>query len=117
MKQIVQQWEVIWLDLQPDVGAEKNGRRPVLVVSSDLSHGPLGICTVLPITSRKPGRRIYPVEACLPLGSCDLPVESIVMAQQIRTVSKERLQASCGVLKDESIRENVRKALRLHLSL
>jgi len=117
MEQNIRQWEVVWVDLHPAVGAEQTGRRPVLVVSSDRSHGPLGICTVLPITSRKPGRRIYPVEACLPVGACDLPAESIIMAQQIRTVSKERLQASCGIVLDEGIRDAVRKAMRLHLAL
>ena len=40
--------------------------RPVLVISETALNDILPVVNVLPLTSRKPGRRIYPNEALLP---------------------------------------------------
>jgi mRNA interferase MazF len=111
------QWQIHWVSLEPVQGSEQGGTRPVLVVSSEIVHGSLPVCTILPITTRKAGRRIYPVEVLLPEGTGGLSADSIVMAQQIRTLSKTRFIGLCGELDEMSLREAVRTAMRKHLSL
>jgi mRNA interferase MazF len=111
------QWQIHWVSLEPVQGPEQGGTRPVLVVSSEIVHGSLPVCTILPITTRKAGRRIYPVEVLLPAGTGGLSADSIVMAQQIRTMSKNRFIGLCGELAEMSLREAVRTAMRMHLSL
>ena len=50
------QWRVFRANLDPAVGSEQAGQRPVLVVSNEIMNEVLPIVTVLPLTSRKPGR-------------------------------------------------------------
>ncbi|MGH9339941.1 MAG: type II toxin-antitoxin system PemK/MazF family toxin [Acidobacteriota bacterium] len=44
------------------VGSEQAGTRPVLVISDQDFNQLMPVITVLPLTSRKPGRKIYPNE-------------------------------------------------------
>jgi mRNA interferase MazF len=58
----------------------------------------LPVVNVLPITSRKQNRHIYPNEALIPGGTAALDVESIILCYQIRTLDKQRLIKRLGVL-------------------
>ena len=84
------QWHIFQANLDPVTGSEQRGTRPVLVVSDEDFNQLMPVVTVLPLTSRKPGRQIYPNEVLLPKGTAGLPEDSIVMAHQIRTISKTR---------------------------
>src|SRR3990170_8446194 len=77
-------------------GSEQAGRRPAMVISNDSFNEVMPIVTVLPLTSLKPGRRIYPSEVLLSRGEANLPADSIVLAHQIRTISKTRLRNRYG---------------------
>lgn len=109
------QWGVFLADLNPTLGSEQRGTRPVLVVSSELFNQILPAITVLPLTSTK--RRIYPAEVPLPVGAAGQPQESIILAHQIRTIDKRRLQHCYGYLVDASLRLAVQDALKLRLDL
>ena len=111
------QWRVFRANLDPAAGSEQAGQRPVLVVSNEIMNEVLPIVTVLPLTSRKPGRRIYSTEVLLPAGVAGQPADSIVMAHQIRTISKRRLQVVYGHLADPALRKAIQVAMRLHLDL
>ena len=50
------------------------------------------VVTVLPITSLKKDRKVYPNEVMLKEGTGGLSHNSIVLAHQIRTISKQRLK-------------------------
>jgi mRNA interferase MazF len=111
------QWHLFRAYLDPVIGAEQAGERPVLIVSHEAINEALPIVTVLPLTARKPGRRIYSTEVLLEAGKAGQPQDSIVMAHQIRTISKQRLREPYGVLEDETLREQIRRAMRTHLDL
>ena len=111
------QWQLVRADLEPVRGSEQAGVRPVLIISAEASNRALPVVTVLAVTSLKGGRRIYSTEALLPAGAAGQPRESLVMAQQIRVLDKSRLLVSYGHLKDETVRDAVRAALRRYLDL
>ena len=117
MTQGALQWWVFRASLDPVMGSEQAGDRPVLIVSNEAINEALPIVTVLPLTRHKPGRRIYSTEVLLPPEAAGQPAASIVMAHQIRTISKGRLQAAYGELVDPGLREAVRVAMRLYLDL
>lgn len=71
--------------------------------------------TVLPLTTT--GRSRYPAEVILPAGSAGQPKDSIVLAHQVRTISKQRLGHAYGQLLDDDLRSAVRAALIEHLDL
>ncbi|MCX6384140.1 MAG: type II toxin-antitoxin system PemK/MazF family toxin [Actinobacteria bacterium] len=80
--------------------------------------------TILPITSLKPGRKIYPNEVLIEKDenkNTGLSIDSIIMAHQIRTVfrtvSKNRLKRNIGSIDGMEIMEEVNEALRIHLNL
>ena len=81
------QWAVIQANLNPAIGTEQKGTRPVLIVSSEDYNQTVPNVTVLPLTSTK--RHLYPSETLLPEGKAGQPLESIVMAHQIRSISKQ----------------------------
>ena len=111
------QWWVYRADLEPTRGSEQAGTRPVLVVSRDSFNQALPIVGVLPLTSARPGRRIYPTEVLLPAGAAGQPADSIVLAHQVRTLSTRRLGAAYGELRNPELRSAVRQALRVFLDL
>jgi mRNA interferase MazF len=111
------QWQALRAALDPALGSEQAGDRPVLIVSHESINIALPIVTVLPMTTHRPGRRVYSTEVLLPAGMAGQPQDSIVMAHQIRTISKERLRRSYGWLLDEDLREQIRAAMRVHLDL
>jgi mRNA interferase MazF len=81
------QYDVYLADLNPTIGREQRGKRPVLIISNNYENL-LDVVTILPITSLKRNRRVYPNEFLL---KTELEKPSIVLCQQIRTISKQRL--------------------------
>ena len=111
------QWQVVRVELDPTRGSEQAGERPALVVSRESINSALTVVAILPITTRRPGRRIHSTEVLLPAGTAGLPNESVVMAQQIRTISKERIGRTYGRLDEEGLQSAVRDAIRTYLDL
>jgi mRNA interferase MazF len=111
------QWRLFRAALDPAVGSEQAGTRPVLVVSREVINQALPIVAVLPLTTHRPRRRVYATEVLLPAGAAGQPEASIVMAHQVRTVSTRRLGEPYGELTDAKLRAAVREALRVFLDL
>ena len=59
----IPRWSVWLANLDPVIGSEQGKTRPVLVISQTALNDVLPVVNVLPVTSRKPYRRIYPNEA------------------------------------------------------
>ncbi len=110
-------WDLGWTDLDPSVGHEQAGRRPVLVLSNDAISRSIGLVAIVPLTTWKKGRRIYPTEVLLPPETTLLPAASLALCHQVRTVSARRLSPAEGRLEDEKLRADIERAVRLWLSL
>jgi len=111
----VSQWAIMEANLDPVAGAEQKGMRPVLIASNEEYNQVMPNVTVLPLTSTK--RRLYPSEVFLPQGKAGQPLDSIIMAHQIRTMSKQRLKGLLGYLEDPQLRDKVCAAIKEHLGL
>jgi mRNA interferase MazF len=111
------QWSVWLANLDPVVGSEQGRTRPIIVVSDSALNNILPVVNVIPITSRKPNRRIYPNEAVLPANTGGLTLDSIALCYQIRTLDKRRLTESFGVIDDEDLRQSILDALRFQLGI
>ena len=116
---MIRRGEIREVDLEPVRGAEANKRRPAIVVSNDAANATAsrlgrGVVTVVPVTSNVD--RVYPFQALLPAAATGLPRDSKAQAEQVRSVSVERIGERMGVI-PPSLMEQVEDALRLHLSL
>ncbi len=109
------QWAVFEANLDPVAGAEQKGMRPVLVVSNEEFNQAMPNITVLPLTATR--RRLYPSEILLPQGKAGQSLDSIVMAHQVRTISKQRLGRLLGCLEDAELRHEVHRAIKEHLDM
>jgi mRNA interferase MazF len=88
-----------WLD--PIVGREQGGRRPVLVVSSDNFNAlPHSLCVAVPLTRTN---RSLPMHVEIASGQAGLVLDSVIMCDQIRSISIERLQKRLGVVNDQTL--------------
>ena len=101
--------------LDPVVGNEIAKTRPVAVISNDKNNEFSGTVSVVPITSKNP-RKIYPFEVYLGKGTGNLPKNSKVKADQIRSLDKRRLVKMIGELGRTEIAA-IEKALTIHLEL
>ncbi len=107
----IERWSVWQANLDPVIGSEQGKTRPVLIISETTLNDILPVINVLPITSRKPSRRVYPNEALLPNGTAGLTADSLVLCYQVRTIDKRRLTRFYGNLISTALQEEILTAL------
>lgn len=115
----VRRWDVFWADLNPAVGSEQAGEaRPVIVVSNDGVNAHLDVVTVVSVTKLEGKRRkVYPFEVVLPAGAITPEHASIVMPQQVRSISKLRLLEKIGSVADAAQQTAIENRLLEHLGI
>ena len=80
--------DIYWADLEPVVGHEQGGRRPVLIISRTLFNDRSGTVVAIALTSVEP-RAGYPLT--LELRQTMLPKRTWAKISQVRTLSTQRL--------------------------
>ncbi len=114
MNKFILRGDLYYADLNPVVGSEQGGIRPVLVIQNDVGnkHSPTTI--VAAITS-KSGKAMLPTHCLLPTGS-GLDRDSVILLEQIRTIDKKRLKDCIGALRQEDMQE-IDRALAVSVGL
>ena len=101
---------MFYADLSPVVGSEQGGVRPVHMIQNDMgnTHSPTVIAAA--ITSQT-GKSKLPTH--IEIGSKDngLKSNSIVLAEQIRTIDKSRLKEKIGHIDDQEVIAKINNAL------
>jgi len=92
--------EVRWANLQPTIGNQQAGKRPVLILSENVFNQRSGTIIGVALTSQTPSAG-FPLT--LELESSELPKQSWVKISQIRTLSTKRIGKKLGVVRPEEI--------------
>jgi mRNA interferase MazF len=111
----IKRGEIYLATLDPALVKEISKTRPVLIVSNDKNNLFSGTVTILPISSQNL-EKVYPFEVFLPKGSGNLPKNSKVKTDQIRTIDKTRIIRHLGALTKDEV-NNIGKAIKIHLDL
>lgn len=114
-KRTIRRGDIYCADLAPVIGSEQGGIRPVLVIQNDIGnqHSPTIIAAV--ITGQLKSQYL-PTHILLSSAVCDLPQNSMVMLEQIRTLDRTRLHRYLGYVSSEKMIE-VDTALRISIGL
>ncbi|HOC77663.1 MAG TPA: type II toxin-antitoxin system PemK/MazF family toxin [Methanofastidiosum sp.] len=110
-------WRIFLANLDPVKGSEQGNTRPVLVISSEEINKLLPVVNVLPITSKKTDRKIYPNEVMLKKGFANIERDSIILCYQIRTLDKSRLIKEIGKIEEDSLKKKILDALSFQLEI
>lgn len=92
--------EIYWADLNPTIGREQTGLRPVLILSADVFNWKSGTVIAMAVTSQ-PQTAGFPLTFELPAQA--LTKRSWVKISQIRTLSTERLGSRLGRIDEEAL--------------
>ncbi len=97
MERTIKRGDIYYADLNPVIGSEQGGTRPVLIISNDIGNrfGPTVI--IVPITSRVHTKAKLPTHTVV-RNFEGLDKDSIILSEQIRTVDKQRLREYVGTL-------------------
>ena len=92
--------DIIWANLDPTLGHEQSGSRPVLILSQDVFNERSGTVIAVVLTSQKPSAS-FPLTYLL--SDSSLPKKSWVKISQIRVLSTQRLGKKIGTASDEEL--------------
>ncbi len=107
--------DIFYANLSPATGSEMDKLRPVLIVSNNANNHASTTITILPLTSKV--TRVYPFEVLINPEDSGLSKASKVQAQQIRTISKERIKSEVVGSLSAELMIAIDTALKLHLGL
>ena len=98
-KRKIRRGDIYYADLNPTVGSEHGGIRPILVLSNDIGnkYSPTVIAALISSQVKKSKKRKLPTHIHLPR-TCGLTLDSVVMMEQIRTLDRLRLREYIGHL-------------------
>ena len=98
----VRRGEIYYADLDPVVGSEQSGVRPVLILQNDTGNLH-SLTTIVAALTGNTGKARLPTHCRVGVRT-GLPRASVVLLEQIRTLDKRRLREYVGVLSEGDMR-------------
>lgn len=115
MEKTIKRGDIYYATLNPVVGSEQGGTRPVLIISNDTGNRHSPTVIIAPITSRIHTKAKLPTHTAVSNFN-GLDKNSIVLLEQIRTIDKQRLREYVGTLDRRYLLE-VNEALAISIGL
>jgi len=102
-------------DLDPVIGSEQGGERPVIVIQNDIGNKFSPTVIVAAITSHIDKGRL-PTHVELSVQKYGLLKKSVVLLEQLRTIDKSRLKFKIAEA-DDAVMHKIDEALKISLGL
>ena len=114
-KIIPKRGEIYLVNFDPTIGSEIKKTRPALIVQNDIANRYSSVTIVAALSSQF-DTSLYPTEVLIEPPEGGLGKRSVVLANQIRTIDKQRLIKKIGILKPETMHQ-VNHALAISVGL
>jgi len=113
----VMRGDVFYADLKQGIGSEQSGIRPVLIIQNDIGNANSPTTIVAAITSQISKPKL-PTHVLLPAHMGGIKRDSVILAEQVRTIDKRRLRDRIAHLNVNSQEmQQVAHALRISVGL
>ncbi len=112
----IKRGDMYYADLSPVIGSEQGGVRPVLIVQNDTGNKYSPTVIAAAITSQT-GKNKLPTHIQIGNSSGGLKSDSIVLAEQIRTIDKSRLREKIGHIDDNKLMDKINNAIGISFGL
>ena len=105
----IRRYDIVQADLGQVVGSEQGGIRPVLIIQNDI--GNIHSCTtiVIPLSSRLKSLRQPTYTLIKKSADTGLKTDSILLGEQIRVISNQRIIKKIGTVTDNNERMEIRR--------
>lgn len=103
MRKAIRRGDLFYADLNPVVGSEQGGIRPVLVIQNDVGNHFSPTVVAAAITSRK-AKNSLPTHILLENVPGLAPI-SLLLLEQLRTIDRKRLRGYIGRISKEKMLE------------
>ncbi len=107
--------DIFYANLNPVIGSEQGGVRPVLILQNDIGNKYSPTTIVAAITSRIKKAKL-PTHVELDSEHFLLDKDSVILLEQVRTIDKRRLKEKVAHL-DEATMNKIDEALQISLGL
>ncbi len=77
-----EKWSILLANLDPVVGSEQGNTRPEIIISEDFFNDLLNVVNIIPLTTYRKERFIYPNEVLIGKNISKLPNSSIALIHQ-----------------------------------
>lgn len=91
MERTIRRGDIYYADLNPVIGSEQGGTRPVLIISNDTGNKYSPTVIIAAITSRVRTKAKLPTHTAIKDFE-GLSKDSVILLEQIRTIDKSRLK-------------------------
>lgn len=99
MKEIIR-GAIFYADLNPIVGSEQSGFRPVIIIQNDIGNEYSPTTIIVPISTKKDKK----LPTHIPIKQFNkIRPNSIALVEQIRVIDKNRLKGFVGIIDEEQL--------------
>ena len=113
---LVKRGDLYYANLSPVLGSEQGGVRPIVVIQNDVGNKYSPTIIIAPVTSRQTKTKMPTHVAISANDDFGLPMDSVVLLEQIRTIDKQRLKDKIGTFDERKMIE-IDNAISISLSL
>ncbi len=110
----VRRGDIFYADLSPVVGSEQAGVRPIVVIQNDVGNRYSPTIIGIAITSKEKIK--MPTHLEIDGSKYGLEKDSVILAEQIRTLDKSRLKEKVGRLDKETL-DKLKRAIEISFGL
>lgn len=105
----VKRYDIVQADLSGTIGSEQGGIRPVLIIQNDVGNLHSLTTIVMPFSTKLKNLNQPTHTLIKKSAETGLKTDSILLGEQMRVISSQRIIKKIGAVTDEKEREEIRR--------